>query len=309
MPKLFGDIAGQRRAVSILSAHLKSGNLAHAYLFLGSEGIGKKYLAKKLAHYILCPKTTDDDCESCRKFQVGSHPDFIYLDGSEGIKIEQVREMIERINLSPVLSGYKVFLITHTENIGLEAANALLKTLEEPPRDSIIILTGTSEKRLPETVVSRSQVVKLNPATEKEIRKILEREFESDDITEVIDLAEGSIGEVKKLLTDTGASKAKKKMVDDLGALLSSRSIIERFKIIEEYDKSQKLRELYDQLARALFGHLLGSSKPSLMPEDISRERQINMARKILKIYLNLDYNVSLRTAMEDLMLKDILSV
>lgn len=314
MAKLFSDIAGQKRAVSILTAHLRSGNLSHAYLLSGREGTGKEYLAKEFSRYILCPNTKDDECDSCRKFRLEAHPDFIYVNGKEGIKIEQIRETIERVELSPVMSGKKVCLISKTENIGIEAANALLKTLEEPPADTIIILTTNSEKRLPQTILSRCQVVKLSEVSEKEILRILESEFKKTDIDKVLGLSEGSIGEAKKLLLNADALESKKKLLEDVGRLLESSSLTERFKIIENYESKKRLREFFDILGRVVLESLLQFSNDSnvdrllIVPDSVSRSRLVALGKKILKIYQNLDYNVSLRIALEEMMIKDILS-
>lgn len=315
MGKLFKDIAGQKRAVSMLSAHLNSGNSSHAYLFLGREGTGKEHLAREFARYILCDKTADDDCESCRKFKKGAHPDFIYIKGDEGVKIEDVRGAVERIGLSPAMSQKKVCLITKTENMGIEAANALLKTLEEPPADSIIILTGDSEKRLPQTIVSRSQMVRLSPVSEAAITKILEKEFNKSEIEGIISFSEGSIGEAKKMLLNGEALIDKKKTLADIGTLIDSDSLVERFKIIEGYDNKKRLREFFEIFARTVFNSIqahFGSERVDLstaIPKDVSLERKVGLAKKILKTYRNLDYNVNLRIAMEEMMIKDVMDV
>lgn len=314
MAKLFSDIAGQKRAISILSAHLGTGSLSHAYLLSGREGTGKEYLAKEFSRYILCPDTKDDECESCRKFRLEAHPDFIHVNGKEGIKIEQIRETIERIELSPVMSEKKVCLISKTENIGIEAANALLKTLEEPPADTIIILTTNSEKRLPQTIISRCQIVKLDEVSEKEILRILESEFKKTEIDKVLALSEGSIGEAKRLILNADALDSKKKLLEDVGKMLGSTSLTERFKIIESYDSKKRLKELFDILGRVVLASLLRGSDSSnidkllTIPDSVSRSRRVALGKKILKIYQNLDYNVSLRIALEEMMIKDILS-
>ncbi len=312
MSKVFTDVYGQKRAINTLSSHLISNNLSHAYLFLGEEGTGKEHLAREFAKYILCGNNQADDCESCRKFGHNSHPDFILIDGHEGIKIEDIRGVVERINLSPGLSTRKVLLITKLENIGLEAANSLLKTLEEPPLDSVILMTSNSEKRLPETIISRTQQIKLQPLSNDNIYKILAKEFDKSEIDKVIKLADGSIGEAKKLILDGEKYNEKSKMIKDISKIFSSNSVIEKFKIIEDYEKSKKLKIFFNIFQKVLISGIyarildeeIGLS--GIIPRDIKVERLQDMAKKTLKIYADLDYNISLRIAMEEMILKDI---
>lgn len=308
---LFTDVKGQKRAVNLLMSHLKNDKLSHSYLFIGKEGTGKEFIAKEFTGYILCDNAKEDDCDSCIRYKKGIHPDFFYIDGTDGIKINQIREVIERINLTPSLSKKKVLLITKAENIGIEAANALLKTLEEPPADSVIIITTKSEKRLPETVISRSQLIKLNVIAEEDIREVLKSEFAAKDVDEVISIAEGSIGEAKKLLSDKKHLKQKKEIIADIKILFKTQSIIEKFNVLNKYDKKKNLKILFDIYARTIFNSIYAEilekevGFSGLVPGNVSLFRKKVIGKKILKIYRNLDYNVSLRIAMEEIILED----
>ena len=306
MSKLFSDIYGQKNATAILSAQLTSETLSHGYTIFGNEGTGRGYLAFEFARYILCEKHAEDACSSCQRFIHGNHPDFIFLDGTEGIKIDQVKEAIERVNLSPNISSYKVFLLSRAENMGIEAANALLKTLEEPPSDTIIILTAISEKSLPETIVSRTQKIKLNPLSQTDIEKILETDFSKEEIRAVIAYARGSVGEAKKLIEDPNYKEEKIKIFNDVNTLLTSKSVAEKFKIIERYEKAKDIKNFFDIFSGVVF-NLLGSELLEISDEKdqkIDRFRILALSHKILKIYADLDYNVSLRLAMEGMVLK-----
>lgn len=308
---LFADVKGQKRAVNLLMSHLKNDNLSHSYLFIGKEGTGKEFIAKEFAGYILCDNAKGDDCDSCIKYEKGIHPDFFYIDGAGGIKINQIREVIERINLTPSLSKRKVLLITKAENIGIEAANALLKTLEEPPADSVIVITTKSEKRLPETIISRSQLIKLNVISEEDIKEALKSEFSKKDVDEVISIAEGSIGKAKKLLSDKKHLKEKKEIITDIEILFKSKSVIEKFNVLNKYDKKKNLKVFFDIYSRVIFNSIYSEilekevGLSSLVPESVSLPRKKVIGNKILKIYRNLDYNVSLRIAMEEIILED----
>jgi DNA polymerase III delta' subunit len=306
MSKLFSDIYGQQGAVAILSAQLNSNTLSHGYTIFGNEGTGRGYLAFEFARYILCEKHAEDACSSCQKFIHGSHPDFIFLDGTEGIKIDQVKEAIERINLSPNLSSYKVLLLSKAENMGIEAANALLKTLEEPPSDSIIILTAISEKSLPETIVSRTQKIKLSPLATKDIEKILIKEFSGEEVAQVIAYAQGSVGEAKKLIENPTYRDEKIEIFNDVETLIISKSVAKKFKIVERHEKAKNLKNFFDIFSGVIFNRLEDSLSEKEAPKegDIDRARLLGLSQKILKIYADLDYNVSLRLAMEGMILK-----
>jgi DNA polymerase-3 subunit delta' len=314
MGKIFADIFGQKNATRILSAQLESGNISHAYLFLGNEGTGKEYLATEFARYLLCENHADDSCENCTQFYVGAHPDFIYVDGHAGIKIDTVREVIERINLSPNLSKRKVLFFSRAENLGIEAANALLKTLEEPPADAILLLTAISEKSLPETISSRVQKIKLNPLSPADIKKILLQEFSPEQIEAVTSFAEGSVGKAKRLLENPAEFENKKQLYADATKLFRSKSLVERFMMLEKYDKAKELKSLFDTFGilafEALEQILAGGSTAGqdFLPVDIGAEKLVAISQKVLKIYADLDYNVNLKIAFENLLLEQLLN-
>lgn len=316
MGKIFSDIVGQDTAVKILTAQLSNDTLSHAYIFLGESGTGKEYIAREFAKYVLCNNQTDDDCDSCKNFAHGAHPDFIFIDGTEGIKIEQVRDAIERIGLSSNLSKRKVLLIKKAENLGIEAANALLKTFEEPPLDSVIILTAISEKSLPETINSRGQKIKLRTIGQEEAKKILLKEYSEEQIDRVIALTEGNLAEAKKYIKDPDKMAAKNEIFSDIEIMLNSRSAIEKFKVIEKYDKTKELdlREFFDIFAniifRSLAAMLSGVENPTGVgiSDDYNAIRLADIATKTLKIYDNLEYNVNLKIALEEIILDNTLN-
>lgn len=311
--KLFDNIVGQSGAVRILSAQLETGNFSHAYIFLGKEGVGKEFLARQFAKYILCENRKDDECENCKRFEKGVHPDFIYVDGTDGIKIETAREVIKQINLSPSLSKYKVLLLSGAENLGIEAANAMLKTFEEPPADSVIIMTATSEKSLPETIISRGQKIKLKEIPAEDLKKIFFGDVSNENLGKIISYSEGSIGEVKKMIEDADYLLKREGLVEKVEKLLLSKSVIEKFKILEDASKDKKIKEL---LSLFMFVSI-GALKKKLSGEDTeffseicekaadhySTEDLVKTIQKTLQIYGNLGYNVNLKLALEEIVL------
>ena len=143
---MFEDITGHKRQIEFLSNALRKGKLAHAYTFAGPDSVGKKTIARKLAQQLL-------------ESSGGFHPDFHEIDGQAGIKIDQIRELVYKLSLKAYQAKYKVALIDAAENLNTEAANALLKTLEEARTDTIIILVTSNPNRLPKTIISRTQKI------------------------------------------------------------------------------------------------------------------------------------------------------
>jgi len=163
----FRDILGQERVLGHLRAAWRAGRLAHAYLFLGPEGVGKASVVRALAAALNCARPLAEwdacgDCPSCRRMAAGTHADFLYIaPTSEGrqpqIKIEQIREFRRLTAYPPMEGGWRVALIKPAEAMNPAAANALLKTLEEPPARNLLVLAAGSEADLFPTIVSRCQ--------------------------------------------------------------------------------------------------------------------------------------------------------
>ncbi len=151
-------IAGHKRQTEFLSKSVDSGNIAHAYIFSGPEMIGKNTVAKNFAQILICEnKTACNNCALCNSYNRSSNPDIISVQQDETIKIEQIRQLIYKLSLKPYVSKFKVAIIDNAENITTEAANALLKSLEEPKPNTVIILITANPYRILPTILSRAQ--------------------------------------------------------------------------------------------------------------------------------------------------------
>ena len=148
---------------------VKAGRLAHAYLFTGPSGIGKTETALELAQLVNCDDNSAcGNCAQCRKIASGNHPD-VYVIGTdgEGIKIDDVRQMLGRVGLRAYEAKRKVFILRQVERMTMEAANALLKTLEEPAANTLMILTTAVPEAVLDTVKSRCHTVKFFASEDK----------------------------------------------------------------------------------------------------------------------------------------------
>lgn len=193
----FNDIIGNKKVKNNLETICETKKIAHSYIFLGIEGIGKKVIANEFAKRILClnDEANCKTCKSCIEFEGENHPDFnlISPDG-KNIKIDQIREFQAKVYEKPVISTKKVYIIDNADLMTKEAQNCLLKTLEEPPSYVVIILIVSNENKLLNTIKSRCIKMVFEKLTNEELKKYLNNE---DIESSILNRANGSI---KKLI-------------------------------------------------------------------------------------------------------------
>lgn len=173
--ELWKKVAGQDRAVSRLLSAIEGGTVAHAYLFLGPRGVGKRTVAKVFASAVNCADGGCGRCETCLKIDHESHPDVRMIEPAGNfIVIDQVRDEISRpAHLSPVEGAFKVFIVSEADAMTHQAANAFLKLLEEPPSRVVIILLATNLEAMLPTVISRCQPIHFQPIPIPLIKELL----------------------------------------------------------------------------------------------------------------------------------------
>lgn len=160
-PSSFADVVGEEHITDILKNELRSGKIFHAYLFTGPRGTGKTSCAKILAKAVNCLNSTDGDaccrCDSCRAIENGEVLDITEIDAASNNGVENIRDLKEQVSYTPTSSKYRVYIIDEVHMLSIGAFNALLKTLEEPPKHIIFILATTEVHKLPSTILSRCQ--------------------------------------------------------------------------------------------------------------------------------------------------------
>jgi DNA polymerase-3 subunit delta' len=186
---------------------MENSRVAHAYIFLGPKGVGKTLTAVNFAKALNCLASVDneacDACISCRKINNSNHPDIFFVKPEKegaSIKIDSIRGLIKDINLKPYEGRKKVYVIDGADLMTQEASNALLKTLEAPPSDSVVILISENLNLLFRTIISRSQVVRFFPLGAEEVKNILAREYAVEDAQARVlaHLSSGKLGEAIK---------------------------------------------------------------------------------------------------------------
>jgi DNA polymerase-3 subunit delta' len=200
---LFKDIFGHERQIALLKGFMEQDRLPHALLFSGTEGIGKRTTALVFAKALNCLTgnyDACDDCSSCHKVDHKNHLDVIILE-AEGqfIKIKAVRELQQQLKFKPWEGKKRVCIIDDAEKMNDVAANALLKTLEEPPSSNVIIIISAQPHKLPATVVSRCQQLRFNPLAEDDIVSFLKERFSLETEAAQV-LASSSGGSISKAL-------------------------------------------------------------------------------------------------------------
>lgn len=201
-PVSFSELLGQTKARKLLEQSVISGRLAHGYLFRGPDGVGKRLFAGSLAATVNCRGRKGVDacghCSSCKKYSSANHPDFIVISPEKGtIRIDTIREMKKSLSYPPYESTMRVVLIEDIHTMRREAANSLLKTLEEPPEDNLLILTAESSREILATISSRCQIVPFFGLSLEETQTILRRDdpqIDDQSAALLARLSEGSPG-------------------------------------------------------------------------------------------------------------------
>ena len=253
----FKDIIGQERAIKILTKSLKKSKVSSSYIFVGSEGTGKKLTAIEFAKALNCldlKKNIEacENCQSCNEINKRYSPDLKIVEATkDSIKIEQIREIRKDIELKPFKNRKKVYIIDKAEKMTLEASNCLLKTIEEPPYYAIIILICSRIDPILPTIVSRCQIINFGLITSIKIKelslsKIKNIEKEKAEI--ISKLAQGSIGKAFKLSTDKEYFIRRETLLNYLSTIVPGKYSNDFFekvdKIIFEIDKIEEILEI-----------------------------------------------------------------
>lgn len=234
------QVIGQDRLLSLLRQNLKEHNIAHAYLLTGPRHIGKGTLAIDIARAVNCDagEPPCGQCHSCRRIAQEKHADvvFTHLNSSAEISIDTIRELQHLANLPPYEGKYKVFIIDDAEYLSIEAANCLLKILEEPPPKVVWLLLASEENRLPPTVISRCQRLEFKPLPMKQIKKTLVDQYDiaPNKANLLARLSRGCLGWAIAAVTDDNLLSQRTQNISKFASLLPA-NLEQRFACAQEW--------------------------------------------------------------------------
>ncbi len=288
--KKLSEIVGQEHVTKALQTALKDNHVSHAYLFTGPRGVGKTSIARIVAHEINGVAYADDS----------PHLDIIEIDAASNRRIDEIRDLRERVNIAPTSAKYKVYIIDEVHMLTKEAFNALLKTLEEPPAHVVFILATTEAHKLPETIISRTQRYSFRPvkpeAVIEHLRYIAEQEkikVSNEALALIAAHGEGSMRDSISLL-DQVRNSAEKVELQDVQATLGLAPDELISQLINEVEAGDSLglvnslTQMHDQgleasvIAKQLGGvwrQQLLNQTSSLPPETV-----LNILEDLLKV-------------------------
>ncbi|MBS1257763.1 MAG: DNA polymerase III subunit gamma/tau [Candidatus Scalindua arabica] len=331
----FSDILAQDHITDHFRKTITSNHLSHAYIFTGQDGIGKTLLAKEFSKAIFCSEKEGDSCNLCNncvRIENSNHPDIHWIEIEEKakfLKIDSIRDLQQSVTLCPVESNYKLFIIKDTDRMNEEASNCLLKTLEEPPASTIIILIANSLTLVKETIKSRCQIIRFHPIPAHVIEDQLIKRFDADagKVGWVSRFSSGSLGSAFELLEDNYYEK-NRDIVNRIGVsgidnLLLAEEVIDSYlgssETLEE--KRQALRRIlncilqfYRDVLVVKVRNVYGTGKKAspLFNEDhkdaLQRcagnltQRQITaIINDILESIKYIDYNLNINLLVENI--------
>jgi DNA polymerase-3 subunit delta' len=319
------NLIGHEWAVDMLKKHVSTGTTRHAYLFAGPPGLGRRTLALRFAQALNCQTPLEagipcGHCRDCKQIEAMQHADLTVVQAeSEGgtLKVDQIREARRSLTFKPYQANYRVALFLRFQEANDNAANALLKTLEEAPSYAVLILTADNPEQLLPTIVSRCEVLRLRPLKIESIQSALEnRSIESNQARLIAHISGGRFGYALRLIENEALLERREERLNDLQSLISA-SRVEKFAYADKLARDKEsmrqavliwLSYWRDVMLRSAQAETpLVNVDRNLEIEDLAERLDLSMARRAVNnfedVLEKMDRNVNSRLLAEVLLL------
>lgn len=302
-------IRGHHKQLLTLEREIQERALVHAYLFVGPENIGKFTIAKRMAHILQCESGFCRNCHICREIEKGYYPDTLEVsDTQESIKIEEIRELLTKLQLTKQ-SAYKILLLQNIERMTPESANAMLKTLEDPPPGVIFLFTAHNVQEILPTLISRLRVYHFDRLPDTELLALLQELYplaEEQELKNFTSFAFGQPGKAISFMENADLYHSYKAMYDEICLFLEQKELVRQFGYIGELMKNAKEEKGGHALVKDFLELLLLALRKKLLDGLDRRDlpRLVSLLEETLKAQEYLKRNVNMRLLLENLLLQ-----
>lgn len=293
------SIIGHEKQLERIEEDIRSDNLAHAYLLVGPNSVGKSTVAKKLAGILQCENDFCHKCKNCIQTEKGCHIDICELvDDKESIKIGTMRKIIEHLAMTRQ-SKYKILLIQRLERMTIEAANSFLKTLEEPPENTVFIMTTNNVSLILPTIISRVRTIRFNNVSYSYLSKKLVELYPNCDeetLNRVNLFSTGKTGRAVQLMENPEVLAEYMHLYNVVQVFLKNKNVVDRFSFVKNLTEEPAQIEVFLNI-------LLHVLRSKVLEGSDKTASEINMLLKIREAGMLLKKNVNTRLVLENLML------
>jgi DNA polymerase-3 subunit delta' len=315
-------VLGHRKILASLQETIKNDNVGHAYIFEGPDGIGRRETALSFAAMLMCEREQAPcgECKSCRLFAEGSNPDFqeIYS-ADKSISVDDIRNVLRGLVIRPLYSRYKIIIINDADSMTVQAQNALLKSLEEPPPYVVFILTVQSGAAVTPTVKSRCQRILFDKLRDEEIMQILEERYgrRKPEWDFIVSYSDGVVGTALELVESPGYLETRDEVIRAADQLLKPGDS-DVFKIYELFEKNNDRTEfmlrimllffrdiiIYNQTSN--YNILINSDKKDMIIENAGAKlsAMLKCINAVWSAKRSLEYNANFQLAIEVMLMK-----